>query len=210
MPKILAADATTSVLRTIHLAFQDTEFDIYTSDNGVQALEILMQIEPDAVVLGLSLSRKDGYEIARYLKSGERFREVPLILLVDAFDSPDPKRLENLKSDLILRKPFDSEQLVHSIRTLVEADAAPEDLPEEPEPLGPTPAEPQAISPSAGSPPDLESRIRDVVRREMGELERELEKRMHARLKAMGAVQNNPDMEAVSGSETESEREGES
>jgi len=184
MPKVMAADATASSLRAIHMAFQETEFDVYTSEDGVQALELIMRIEPDAVVVGLSLPRKDGYEIARFLKSEDRFHNVPLILLRDAFDPPDPDKLGALTYDGLLDKPFDSEELVRKIRDLLGAADIPDNLPEEPEPIAPTPSE-TPKSPAAPPPrEELDSRIRDVVRREMGDLERELEKRLYSRLKS--------------------------
>jgi CheY-like chemotaxis protein len=101
--KILAADSSPSALKAIHLAFQNSVYNIYTSDNGINALELLMQINPDAVVVGLALEGKDGYEIARYLKSGGQFRRIPVILLADAFDPPDKEKLKNLEFDALFQ-----------------------------------------------------------------------------------------------------------
>jgi DNA-binding response OmpR family regulator len=180
MPKVFAADVTKSVLDVIRLAFQDTEFDVYTSDDGVQALEMLMQIEPDVAVLGLSLPRRGGAEIATFLKCGERFRDVPVILLQDAFTRPDLGKLEGIEIDALIRKPFDSEELVRKVRELASAQGVPDELPEEPEPL----TRPASNVVEREIPPSPDDRIQRIVRREIAGLGRELEKRLLARLKS--------------------------
>ncbi len=110
--KIFAADSSPSALKALHLAFQDSNYDLYTSEDGIEALEILMQIDPDAIVLGLSLPRKDGYEIGGFLKKGEQFKDKPLILLQAVFQEPDEEKLKSLKYDKLFKKPFDSEEVI--------------------------------------------------------------------------------------------------
>ena len=97
--KIFAADSSPSALKALHLAFQDSNYDLYTSEDGIEALEIIMQIDPDAIVLGLSLLRRDGYDIASFLKKEEQVKDKPLILLQDAFQEPDEEKLKSLKYD---------------------------------------------------------------------------------------------------------------
>ena len=181
--KIFAADSSPSALKALHLAFQDSNYDLYTSEDGIEALEILMQVDPDAIVLGLSLPRRDGYEIGDFLKKGEQFKDKPLILLQDAFQEPDEEKLKSLKYDKIFKKPFDSEEVAAAIRKLVGETKTPDTLPEEPDVQEVRENTPEVDSAHMDAGKDLEEAVMEKVRQEILQMERELEKRIVARLK---------------------------
>ena len=116
--KILAADSSPSALKAIFLACQDSDCDVFTFQDGNELMDALPQVDPDAFILGLSLPEKDVYEIARYLKNLERFKDSPIILLQSAYEKVDKTKLIGLKYDEIVQKPFDSEKLVQKIIAL--------------------------------------------------------------------------------------------
>lgn len=181
--KIFAADSSTSALKALHLAFQDSNYDLYTSEDGVEALEILMQVEPDAIVLGLSLPKRDGYEISGFLKQGEQFVDTPLILLQDAFQEPDEEKLKSIKYDKLFKKPFDSEVVASAIRKLVGENKTPDTLPEEPDIQEVQEDIIEKDTVNEGSGKKLEEVVEEKVKQEILQMERELEKRIIARLK---------------------------
>lgn len=181
--KIFAADSSPSALKALHLAFQDSNYDLYTSEDGIEALEILMQIDPDAIVLGLSLPRKDGYEIGGFLKKGEQFKDTPLILLQDAFQEPDKEKLKSLKYNKLFQKPFDSEEVAEAIRKLVSETKTPDTLPEEPDVQEVRDNTSTEDREKIGAGKALEEAVMEKVRQEILQMERELEKRIVARLK---------------------------
>ena len=182
--KIFVADSSPSALKALHLAFQDSNYDLYTSEDGIEALEIIIQIDPDAIVLGLSLPRRDGYDIASFLKKEEQFKDKPLILLQDAFQEPDEEKLKSLKYDKLFKKPIDSEEVVSAIRKLVGEIKAPDTLPEEPNVKEVRENTTEGDSVNMDSGKELEEVVMEKVRQEILQMERELEKRIVARLKA--------------------------
>ena len=182
--KIFAADSSPSALKALHLAFQDSNYDLYTSEDGIEALEILMQIDPDAIVLGLSLPRKDGYEIGGFLKKGEQFKDKPLILLQDVFQEPDEEKLKSLKYDKLFKKPFDSEEVAAAIRKLVGETKTPDTLPEEPYVQEVQENTYEGDSVHMDSEKEFEEAIMEKVKQEILQMEHELEKRIIARLKS--------------------------
>ena len=182
--KIFAADSSPSALKALHLAFQDSNYDLYTSEDGIEALEILMQIDPDAIVLGLSLPRKDGYEIGGFLKKGEQFKDKPLILLQAVFQEPDEEKLKSLKYDKLFKKPFDSEEVAAAIRKLVGETKTPDTLPEEPYVQEIQENTYEGDSVNIDSEREFEEAIMEKVKQEILQMERELEKRIIARLQS--------------------------
>ena len=182
--KLLIADNSRSAQKAIQMAFSELDYEIHTYFDGNKLLEALKQVKPDVLVLGLSLARIDGYELTRFLNSRDQYESLPLILLQDAFVPVKKERCKDLKYSAIFLKPFDSEELARQIRIMAGEMSDPDTLPEELE-LD------EAQDMTIGAKEDMndlkrhwEEIVRQQVKKEMLGLERELEKRIAARIRA--------------------------
>lgn len=173
--KIIVADDSPSIQKIIQLSFPATEFEIFAFDDGQEFMDSLEQMSPDAILLNLSLPQRDGYEVGAFIRSQEEFNHVPLILLKEAFEPLDKERIASFEYDELVQKPFDSERLVQTVRAIIEGKKIPVTLPEEPLWDGDSPAEVKM---------DLDEKIRHLVKQEILNVERELEKRIKARILA--------------------------
>jgi len=75
--RVLAADASISLLEMIKIAFQDAGFDVFTTSDGKDVLDLAQEIEPDVMLLGISLPEEDGVALGRRLRGLDRFRRIP-------------------------------------------------------------------------------------------------------------------------------------
>ena len=173
--KILVADSSPSIQKLVQMAFLDTEFEIFPFKDGQDVLDSLSEINPDAILLNLSLPQKDGYELGEHIKNQEAFNRVPLILIKEAFEPLDQERLEKFEYDQLVQKPFDSDALVQKVRTAIEERKIPMTLPEEPV---------WEEGSSVEMKVELDERARELVRKEILGVQRELEKRIKARVLA--------------------------
>ncbi len=187
--KLVLVDPSPSLLKIIQMAFPEPEFEIFALEDGLEAIRRLSEISPDAILLNLSLPLKDGYEVGRWLTSQEDFKKTGLILLKNAFEPADPDKLGEIEHDGIVEKPFDSEALARMVREIIDRKKGPIGFPEESlideiPPTGPVPlSDGQDFSFHDGEE-KLEAKMRDFVRGEILEMERELEKRLRASLLA--------------------------
>jgi len=191
--KVILAEASPSVQKVVQMAFSEPEFEVQTIEDGLQAIESLARVNPDAVLLSLALPSRDGYEVGRYLGSREEFRKAGLVLLKNAFEPLDAERLRGIDYDEVVQKPFDSENLVRLVREIVERKKTPPSFPEEAL-IEDAPAEdilplfkekeffPPPLSSRLGD--EVEEKVRSMLRDEILSVERELEKRLKASLRA--------------------------
>ncbi|MFA9452272.1 MAG: PleD family two-component system response regulator [Candidatus Aminicenantaceae bacterium] len=182
--RVLVADSSPSALKALHMAFQNSHYDLYTSADGSEVMGLLPQVNPDAIVLGLSLPHADGYELALQIRRMEEFARTPLVLLQAAFEEFDEARVIGLVYDEIVTKPFDSEELAHRIRTLISGTREPESLPEEPGPARVEDRVTEAAMPGTLHEHASDDMLRSQIKQEILAMERELEKRITARVKA--------------------------
>lgn len=194
--KIIVADPSVSVQKAAQLAFPEPEFRLFPFEDGAALLDSIGEIRPDAVLLSLTLPGRDPFEIGRLLRGREDLRRVPLLLLRGTFDAPDSSKTAP-DHDGIVQKPFDSERLAAVVRDLIERKTEPSTLPEEPifapaavplpgnvsgEPVSSAPAGPGPIRPEGPGPTD--SLLREWIRKEIHGAEKDVEKRVRARVLA--------------------------
>lgn len=195
--RIIVADPSPSVQKSAQLVFAEPEFKVYPFEDGALLLESVADIKPDALLVSLSLPGRDGYEVGRALRSRKGLENVPLIGLKGTFESLDADRNAPPDYDEIVQKPFDSDRLAAVVRELIARKTGPLSLPEEPlwpgaggeseagrmpppgaamaAPAGPTQTGPAAAPDQA---------FKDWVREELVGMEREIEKRVRARVTA--------------------------
>ncbi len=201
--RVVLADASLSVQRALQLALPEPDFRLYVFEDGVECLNALPEVKPDAVLLSLGLPGRDGYDIGRFVKARDEYRRVPVLFLRGTFEPLEEERLHGIDHKGVIQKPFDSERLAATVRELIEREISPATLPEE-HALG-LPAEPgkekipQRLSGSAANgqpaafdrrsgnalhaaPSSLDARLRDLVREEVLAAGNEVEKRIRARV----------------------------
>ncbi len=205
--KLIVADASPSIQKAIQLAFSASDWAIVPYDNGLELTKMIFEAHPDALLVSLTLPGMDGYTVGRFVRKQEEFRDTVLVFLKGAFETFDPQRAEGVDYDDIATKPFDSAQLAVRMKNLIDAKGEHSGFPESPIPAEavksqPTPSAPTpAVAPSTSAPAapaadsgsslsippgisteDLERRLQEWLRNELGGMEREVEKRVRTQI----------------------------
>lgn len=97
----------------------DKKFQILTANNGLEALPLAFEKLPDVIISDVMMPEMDGYELCNKVKSDERTRHIPVILLTAR--SGELHEIEGLKTgaDIYLTKPFSTQKLNLVIENLI-------------------------------------------------------------------------------------------
>jgi DNA-binding response OmpR family regulator len=185
--RIIVADPSHSVQKTVQLVFAEPEYRVFVFEDGASLLESVEEVRPDALLVSLTLPGRDGYEVGRTLRSRKDLEMVPLVGLQGTFESMGTDRNPPAEYDEIIQKPFDSERLAAIVRELIARKTGPTSLPEEPlrPAAGGDPGTPEPAGQAKSVPTSAAERgLKDWVREEMVGMEREIEKRVRARVVA--------------------------
>lgn len=118
--KLLLADDSIAIQKVIDLTFTDEGMEVTTVGDGRDALEKLNQFTPDVVLADIFMPGVDGYELCKFIKEDERFRGVPVMLLVGSFEPYDEAEAKRAGADDVVTKPFQSiRDLVSRVGSLV-------------------------------------------------------------------------------------------
>jgi CheY-like chemotaxis protein len=119
--KILVADDNSNVQKTVALALADLGIEVVAVNNGEAAVKKLPDVMPDLVLADIFMPVRNGYEVCEYIKKDSRFSQVPVVLLVGAFDPLDEREAQRVGADGILKKPFvPPDPLIAMVKTLLD------------------------------------------------------------------------------------------
>ena len=88
--------------------------------NGREAIEKLLEVEPDIILADVFMPSPNGYEVCEYVKTNEKLKHIPVVLLVGSFEPFDEAEARRVGADDILTKPFQSiRRLIDRVGALV-------------------------------------------------------------------------------------------
>lgn len=111
--KILAVDDDDSIRDLLTLQLRRHGYDVVTTADGEEALE--KAPDADFIVLDLMLPKLDGYEVCRRLKSAEKTKNIPIIMLTAKTEEIDTVLGLELGADDYMAKPFSMRELLARI-----------------------------------------------------------------------------------------------
>jgi len=114
--RVLIVEDDVDIADVLRRSLRNEGYEVKTSADGIEALDIAAGFVPDLVVLDLGLPGMDGVEVCRRLRSDG---DVPILMLTARAETDD--RVTGLDSgaDDYLVKPFERQELLARIRALL-------------------------------------------------------------------------------------------
>jgi CheY-like chemotaxis protein len=112
--KLLLADDSITIQKVVDLTFADEGVNVLCASNGREAIGALEWFSPDIVLADVFMPEMNGYEVCEYIKQNDKFKHIPVMLLVGSFEPFDEEEARRVGANDILTKPF------QSIRRLIE------------------------------------------------------------------------------------------
>lgn len=117
--RILLADDSITIQKVVNLTFAEEGIEVIAVSSGDLAEKRLAEVTPDLVLADIFMPGKNGYELCESIKQNPLFRNVPVVLLVGAFEPFDQNEARRVRADAHLTKPFESRTLIETVRRLI-------------------------------------------------------------------------------------------
>lgn len=122
MKKLLLADDSPTIERMIRLNFEGEDIEILCARDGDRALSLFEKEKPDIVLADIYMPGQNGFNVCNFIKNHKRIKPVPVLLLVGSFEPFNDEEAERVRADGVLVKPLDSNQLVETVKKLLQKD----------------------------------------------------------------------------------------
>ena len=118
-PLILLADDDLDIRKLVRHAIEHLEVDIIEASNGEEALEQILVESPDLVVLDVMMPGLTGWEVCKYIKQREGYQDTIILMLTAVGEAVNDMTAPLYGADAHLDKPFDMDEIVSVIESLL-------------------------------------------------------------------------------------------
>lgn len=119
--KILIAEDSPTQAMNLQMILEGQNHDVCIGSNGQEALDILSKEEilPDLIITDIVMPEMDGYELCSEVKSDERTKDIPVILLTQLSNPDDVIKGLQAGADNFISKPFSENFLFERINDIL-------------------------------------------------------------------------------------------
>lgn len=115
-PKVLVIDDEENVCELITLYFEKAGYDVVSSGDGNEGIEMVRSQKPDIVILDLMLPGIDGLDVCKEIR---KTSNVPLIMLTARVDEVDRVLGLEIGADDYVTKPFSPRELLARVKAVL-------------------------------------------------------------------------------------------
>lgn len=118
MSKILVVDDESNMRFLLRMVFETEGFEVVEAHHGAAALERVKEDQPDLIVTDLMMPVMNGRDLVHQLRDDPETSVIPVVVISAS------RNVEVAGADAALRKPFDLDALLDTVRSLSRKDAA--------------------------------------------------------------------------------------
>jgi DNA-binding response OmpR family regulator len=149
-PTVYFIDDSATMREVIKIAFRKENIHVITCPDAATALAQFNEAHPDAVITDVIMPDKDGYEVCEFIRRHEQFAKTPVILMSGVVNRTVAEKAMAVKADELIRKPFQPQDLIIRVKTLLYPNApAPRPVDESSSPARATSPVPPSSQPHA-------------------------------------------------------------
>lgn len=116
-PIVLVVDDVPENLQTIGIHLDNAGYDTAFASSGYEALHVLEAMEPDLILLDVSMPVMDGFEVCKRIKNMEKTANIPVIFLTAHTDTERVVEGLTLGAVDYVTKPFHTHELLMRVKT---------------------------------------------------------------------------------------------
>jgi two-component system phosphate regulon response regulator PhoB len=117
-PRILIIEDERGLTQALEYNFRREGYETVVAHDGLEGLRKAQALLPDVVILDLMLPGLGGLEVCRELRSGERTRDLPILMLTARAEETDQVVGFSMGADDYVTKPFSTKVLLQRVKAL--------------------------------------------------------------------------------------------
>ena len=117
MSKIMIVDDDPNIRELVSALLQNHGFEACEAEDGRDALQKMMNDDPDLVIIDIMMPNMDGFELCRHLRRD--YENMPILMLTAKGELASKVKGFGLGADDYLTKPFEDDELIIRVQALL-------------------------------------------------------------------------------------------
>jgi two-component system alkaline phosphatase synthesis response regulator PhoP len=121
MGRILVIEDDASVSYLLRMVLERADHEVLVADDASRGLAMAQRRAPDIILLDIMMPLMDGFAVLEALREDERTDAIPVLVVTAVAKESVEERCLRLGARAFIRKPFDPDVLVETVRELLAA-----------------------------------------------------------------------------------------
>jgi DNA-binding response OmpR family regulator len=117
--KILVIEDDYQLLMSLQIRLRASGYQVFTAKGGGAGFAIAQKELPDLVILDILMPEPDGFETLERLKTDEKTKEIPVIMLTALVQQEHIRKASEAGAIDYIVKPFSSETLLEKVKSAI-------------------------------------------------------------------------------------------
>ena len=117
--RIIVADDDLDICELLDMKLRQSNYEVYTALDGLQALEVIRSVRPHLVILDIMMPLMSGMDVLREMRSDPAIADIPVILMTAKRQEKDVDSGFALGVVDYIIKPFNLKDLVVQVESVI-------------------------------------------------------------------------------------------
>ncbi|MBK9254651.1 MAG: response regulator transcription factor [Saprospiraceae bacterium] len=117
--KILIVDDEPNIVLALKYLMEEAGFEVDCCYNGDTAIEMVTDLLPDLVILDVMMPGRDGYSVAKYIRSQSTLNKTSILFLTAKGTTQDKMEGYDSGAESYIVKPFDNDDIVIKVQEVL-------------------------------------------------------------------------------------------
>ncbi len=118
-PTALVVDDSITVRRVTERLLERHGIRVLTAKDGLDAITVLQDHEPDVILLDIEMPRMDGYQFATHVRNDPRVKDTPIVMITSRSSEKHRARAIEIGVNDYLVKPYQENQLIRALQPFI-------------------------------------------------------------------------------------------
>ena len=123
-PTVYFIDDSATMREVIKIAFRRENINVITCADAASAIAQFAENRPDVVITDVIMPDQDGYSVCSQIKQNPDYSETPVVLMSGVVNKSVADKAVSVKADELIRKPFQPQELIARVKSLLEPRSA--------------------------------------------------------------------------------------
>jgi len=114
-PTIMVVDDSLTVRKVTGRLLERQGYIVVTARDGVEAMEKLLELVPDVMLVDIEMPRMDGFDLTRNVRADKRLARVPIIMITSRTADKHQNYAKEIGVSHFLGKPYQEDDLLEKI-----------------------------------------------------------------------------------------------
>jgi chemosensory pili system protein ChpA (sensor histidine kinase/response regulator) len=117
--RVMVVDDSLTMRKVLSRLLEREGFEVIVAKDGIDAMQLLLDTIPDAILTDIEMPRMDGFALARNVRNDPRTAATPLVMISSRTADKHQNLAKEIGVDAFFGKPVHDEDLIAKVRSLL-------------------------------------------------------------------------------------------